>query len=207
MAQSTIVCWSTAGQIVGWAEQEGVEELVELGEKLEEDKTVPEGPDSELLADNCVSDENPVEAASSGGNDDDCEPNGFSLLAAKDDDEDGRPVERVVSSEEVNKSVKAEESVDVVARSVEKLGEAEKDVCDGADEPSDSAGEAEEKTNGVDVEDDSRDAKLLDVRADALELVERVLDLQCMIQDQVEHSKSEKLTLFGSRRSQTLRRS
>lgn len=185
----------------------GAEELVELGGKLEGGRMVPEDSEGELLADVCVSNGNPVGPVSSGGDDDDCEPSVFPLLAAEDDEEDGRPVERVVRSEKLNKSVKAEESVELVARSVEKLGEAEKDVCDGAEEPSDGVGEAEEETDRVDAEDDSRDAKLLDVRADALELEERVLDLQCMIQDQVERSESEKLTLFGSHRSQTLRRS
>lgn len=187
----------------------GAEELVELGGKLEGGRMAPEDSEGELLADVCVSNGDPVGPVSSGGDDDDCEPSVFSLLAAKNDEEDGRPrpVERVVRSDEVNKSVKAEENVEVVARSVEKLGEAEKDVCDGAEEPSDGVGEAEEETDRVDAEDDSRDAKLLHVRADALELEERVLDLQCMIQDQVERSESEKLTLFGSHRSQTPRRS
>ena len=95
----------------------------------------------------------------------------------------------------------------MAARSEENLEEADKNVCDGAYEPSDDVEEAEGETDRVEAEDDSRDAKLLDVRADALELEERVLDLQCMIQDQVERSKSEKLTLFGSHRSRTLRHS
>ena len=184
---------------------------MELAERLEEAGTVPEEPESELLSDSCVSKADVVNVASLGGNNDDCELSGvLALLAMRDDEDDGRPAEDVVGSKEVDEFVLAERGssdAEVVARSVERLDEAEKDVCDGAYEPSDDVGEAEGETDRAEAEDDSRDAKLLDVRADALELEERVLDLQCMIQDQVERSESEKLTLSGSHRSQTPRRS